>query len=459
MQKHSWLFDSLFKYLVCAILLVVPLYPKFPLVNIPGTFVAVRLEDVLLFGAAIAAVIGIFTNSKLFRNTIAGAIVIYLLVGLFSLISAALVTKTIEPLVGFLHLLRRVEYFIPFFVGLAAIRKAKNLPFYLNVLLVTVFIAFLYGFGQRYFEWPIIITQNEEYSRGIALRWIPGSHINSTFAGHYDLATFLVLVLPFIITSLFVLKGKFTKIILFAAWLCGLWLVVNSASRISLVSYLVSGGIALLLLKKYKGFVALFLVSFLFTLTSPSLQARYKRLFEVSIEKLQNVIIFDYRNILAREALAQDVSSLPQRKDVSPTPPRSPVFEDRSTSIRLNVEWPRAIRAFSKNPILGTGFSSITLATDNDYLRFLGETGLLGLFSFFLIFVRLGVLVLKAFPPAKFFGDLNLAFVTGMIGALPGIFLNAVFIDVFEASKFAIIFWLLLGMFVGLLPNLRKEGA
>src|SRR3990167_10675400 len=53
-----------------------------------------------------------------------------------------------------------------------------------------------------------------------------------------------------------------------------------------------------------------------------------------------------------------------------------PVAEDRSFNIRLKAEWPRAIRAFLKNPVLGTGYSSVGLAVDNDYLRSLAESGI-----------------------------------------------------------------------------------
>ena len=92
---------------------------------------------------------------------------------------------------------------------------------------------------------------------------------------------------------------------------------------------------------------------------------------------------------LVENALAED---FPQRIELEntpiPTEESQPVFEDRSVSIRLNVEWPRAIRAFSKNPLLGTGYSSITLATDNDFLRLLGEVGLVGALAFFLIFAN-----------------------------------------------------------------------
>ena len=61
---------------------------------------------------------------------------------------------------------------------------------------------------------------------------------------------------------------------------------------------------------------------------------------------------------------------------------------ERSGGIRFDYEWPRALNHFKKSPLLGTGFSSLGLATDNDYLRALGETGLLGLLSFLLIFLE-----------------------------------------------------------------------
>jgi len=143
---------------------------------------------------------------------------------------------------------------------------------------------------------------------------------------------------------------------------------------------------------------------------------------------------------------------LPERRTnvVTPMPTPMPVLEDRSSSIRLNVEWPRAIRAFSKNPLLGTGYSSITLATDNDYLRALGETGILGLVAFSLIFIRISEILLTKYSLIKKeFSDIDKSFVAGMMGGSLGILVNALFVDVFEASKFAIIFWILIGILVG----------
>jgi hypothetical protein len=133
----------------------------------------------------------------------------------------------------------------------------------------------------------------------------------------------------------------------------------------------------------------------------------------------------------------------------TPIPPSEPVEPtelavSRSTDIRLKVEWPRALRAFAKNPFLGTGYSSITLATDNDYLRTLGETGALGTLAFLLIFAEISrriFLFLKRAEPG-----FDRTMVLGICGAAMGFLMNAIFIDVFEASKVAFIFWILMGV-------------
>jgi hypothetical protein len=137
-------------------------------------------------------------------------------------------------------------------------------------------------------------------------------------------------------------------------------------------------------------------------------------------------------------------------REASPaaTPVPVPVFEDRSTSIRLTVEWPGAIRAFFKDPLLGTGYSSVGLAVDSDYLRLLAEVGSLGFLGFMLVIARVLFAFASAIPLTKNFSGIKLGFVAGAVGGIFGTLLNAIFIDVFEASKFAIIFWLIVGLAV-----------
>jgi len=459
MQKRIKSLDGILKYLLAAVLLAVPLYPKFPFIKVPGTHVSIRLEDFILAFLALILIFLVLQNIKEFTESkVNRAIGLFLVIGLISLASAIVVTKTVAPHIGFLHWVRRVEYFIPFFAGVLAVKYRRgNLEFFLKVLMITILYAAIYGLGQRYLSWPIIITQNPEYAKGVALRWIAGSHINSSFAGHYDLGSFLVLLLPIYITLFFVIKEFRTRVVLFFVVSAGLWLLSYSGSRISVVSYLVASVLALLLTKKYKAIPMIIIFSLLFFSLSPNLRARYLRIIEVTGQKLKGISQVLYPSNHNVVFAAQELTLPGKRQRVEPTPTPAPIFEDRSTSIRLNVEWPRAVRAFSKNPLLGTGYSSITLATDNDYLRLLGEVGILGFLAFLLIFLRIGKLILSSFPLVKNFKGVELGFLAGVVGVMSGVFLNAVFLDIFEASKFAIIFWLITGLAVGLLLSTKYE--
>lgn len=458
MPKHLSLFDSISKYLIAAVLIIVPLFPKFPLLKIPGSYVAIRFEDVLLVLLAIVLVAKIVPNIKSFlKDDIARAFIVFFGIGLVSLFVGSYLTQTVDFKVGIFHWARRIEYVIPFFAGLLLLKKEKvsdNINFYLKILLLVVGIAFVYGLGQMYLRFPVIITQNEEYSKGVALFWTPGSHINSTFAGHYDMSAFLVIVLPIFITLMFLIKDKISKAILFVVSGSGLWLLINSLSRTGQISYLIAVAVPLLLLRKFKALAAILLISLILIGGSSGLDQRFQRLIYVFTQKATFGRITGYA--VPKFTVYAQESAIPTKRAVpTPTPAPVPVLEDRSASIRLNVEWPRAIRAFLKNPILGTGYSSIDLATDNDFLRILGETGILGLLAFFLIFFRIGQIFVKALPLSDKLPPIEKAFIYGLIGGVLGTFLSAIFIDLFEASKFATLFWLILGYGVYLLRNLE----
>lgn len=452
MLKHLERLSRVIKYGVAAILLAVPLYPKFPFIRIPGTYVSIRLEDFLIAIVSLLVLVFLFPKIKeIVRGRVEQAIFLFLFVSVVSVISGVFLTQTIPLHLGILHWTRRVEYFAPFFIAMALIkgRDPNLIEFIIKVLMLTIFIAFIYGYGQIHSGWPVIITQNEEYSKGIALRWVPGSQLSSTFAGHYDLATFLIFVLPVFITTFFLIRGLFSKIALGGTIFCGLWLLVNTLSRTSILAYFISSSLSLFLAKKYKAIPVVLAVSLIFFGFSSNLLARYIKLLDVV--RIQKILY------ITPYAFAEDMV-IPERRSVAtPTASPTPVFEDRSTSIRLKVEWPRAVRAFSKNPLLGTGFSSITLATDNDYLRLLGEVGILGFLSFILIFLNIGMIVKKTLAVLNRFSGVEMGLTAGVIGAVPGVLLNAFFIDVFEASKFAIIFWLLVGISVSLLKMSKNE--
>ena len=151
--------------------------------------------------------------------------------------------------------------------------------------------------------------------------------------------------------------------------------------------------------------------------------------------------------------------------------PKQRTFSDNaykyglSTAIRLDALWPQAMAGFKKNPLLGSGYSTLTKSsvgqfteaesTDNDYLRLLGETGALGFVSFFsIVFLVLKASVLKL----KGKNDpLVLAFVAGFIALTFGLLINALYIDVFEASKVALIYWSLAGVLLAVIDRDKRR--
>lgn len=447
MLKLTAILKDTSKYILAAIILAVPLYPKFPFINIPGTFVSIRLEDLILFIGSLICLVSIYFNRKEFiKDEINKSIFLYLIVSVISLFSAIFVLQSTVFHIGILHFIRRIEYFFAFFLAVEALRRnPKASDFYLKLLMIVVLASSVYGIGQKYFNFPIIITQNEEFSKGIALRYVAGGHINSTFAGHYDLATFLVLALPIILCAFTIFKDRFSKVFTAFTFLMGLWLLVNTASRISFVSYVISIVFSLIFVKKIRLIPIVLIVSVLFIGTSSNLIVRYNNVIDVFSKKYINFVDTNYQFV--SEVYAKTV----------PTPTSVPVFEDRSTNIRLSVEWPRAFRAFYKNPLLGTGFSSITLATDNDYFRLLGETGILGFLAFMLILFRVISRLLANYPFVSHYSGSDLALIAGTTAAIPGILVNALFIDVFEASKIAILFWLFVGISVVLVKKAKYE--
>jgi len=111
-----------------------------------------------------------------------------------------------------------------------------------------------------------------------------------------------------------------------------------------------------------------------------------------------------------------------------------------------------------KNPLYGTGYSSLTLATDNGYLRLLGEVGILGFVGFTLVGIRIFLVLLKTIPMPKK-PMLDNIYVVGIFSAIPGILLIMMFIDILEASKLASNFWLFVGLAVALVRIKEKKNV
>lgn len=473
MLAHFARFEyPILKWLLAALLIAIPVYPKFPLFNFPGIYVAVRAEDFLL------VLLGFFLSAKVLRdpkqffsNGINQALFLFFAVGLVSLLSGIFVTHTVVPHVGLLHWIRRIEYALPFFAGaLLLIGKREglvkhlNLNFFVQILVLVSIVVFVYAIGQINWGFPVISTQNYEYAKGLALRWIPGARLHSTFAGHYDLAAFVVITLPLFWAFLFASKKIADKVFISIGIATSFWLLIAASSRISIAAYFVGVGAVLWFLNKRLLIVPIFAVSIILMFMMGDLSQRYKQSFESVAGKIpvvRELMIFFYHKsegFLVAPAYAQSENFVaPKRRWASTPEPKGPmIIEDRSTSIRLNAEWPRAVRSLFKNPLLGTGYSSITLATDSDYLRLLGEVGALGFFSFMLVIVRIWKKLWNFVSSSDRKITDEKAFVVGSIGVFLAILVNATFIDIFEASKVALVFWAIMGISVAVATHQSK---
>ena len=477
MQKIVSLFPNILFYLILFLFVFIPLYPKFPFANVAGTFVAIRLED-LIIGLTVSLWVTYLILSgqikSILKDKLIQAVLLFFFIGAVSTFSAIFLTHSVVPHLSLLHFLRRIEFMILLPVVASVVSSRKQLIWILIFLALTVLLVNLYAFGQEYLDWPVISTTNSEFSKGLILRLTPGARVSSTFAGHYDLAVFLAMTIS-ILTALFFAFKKRIKVAVLILGLLSLIVLVMTAARLSFVAAL-AGVISALILTKKRKYILLFILFIAAILIYPSqLRDRFISTITVNIfqqgqryeGKTQDQKARSKLNIptlaIKTSSMSASTSSFASPLGQLPTDitPGEPVDTTqlgvyRSFQIRLNIEWPRAAAAFIKNPFLGTGYSSLGIATDNDILRSLGEVGVLGTVAFVLILIEVSKRIFKSFKDNSKFIRFFSAGVLSMVAAFV---VNGLFIDVFEASKVAAIFWMILGLNLAALsfPHTRES--
>lgn len=449
---------------VLFLFIFIPLYPKFPLVNVAGTFVAVRIEDILIVTTLSIWGIYIVLSGKFktfLKDKLNQALILFFFIGGISLISANFLTHTVSPHLSFLHWARRIEFMMLLPLVATIVKTKKQLISILVIFSIVVLLVNTYALGQQYLSWPVISTTNSEFSKGLILSLSPGARVNSTFAGHYDLAVFLAMTLV-LFTTLFFAVRRILKIAILLLGGLSLFVLIMTAARISFVAA-AFGIFTTLIIGGKKKFLVILVLALVFILVYPS-QLRDRFISTVTVNFLDMGQRYQgqtedqrVRSQLNIPTLAIKTSSQSAETSTFATPsgqtptdiaPGEPVDTTqlgvyRSFEIRLNLEWPRAITSFLKNPALGTGYSSLGIATDNDILRSLGEVGLLGTIAFGLILIEAAKRVWSQMKNSDKFLKY---FSVGVFSIMIAFLINSLFIDVFEASKVASIFWMILGL-------------
>ncbi len=520
----TWLDNNIFKILFIGYIFLIPLYPKFPLIPINFTYIAIRLEDLYFVLLSAVFIVQVLRKRLKINWQVLKWFLAFWISITFSLFAGIFLLKTIDyPQLGVLHTLRRVEYMLPFFFAASLVKSKKDAIFYLKLFLFASFLVMLYGLGQKYFGFPAVQTMNAEYAKGHLLFLTPEARISSTFAGHYDLAAYTIFFIPIALAFYFLTKEKkyYLLTILY------IYILVLTASRISFIAYLLSTFPFLLLLKKYKHILILAIITFIFLYIDKRALNRFSRTFQVKkvlinqktgkvyipqkirpdelpagsfaikieknkfLEKLakektsekdllaaqkealkdialqaglstkEASLIAETQDLEKLEELAKKDKNLREKlKKIKPLiskkkiventqlarkylKPATTILSDISFATRLQVEWPRALGAFLSSPILGFGASALTEATDNDYLRWLGEFGALGTVIF--LYILLKLLLLNSFKAFKRSKEKEKVLFLGYAFGIIALLINAGYIDVFEASKVAFTFWMFSG--------------
>ncbi len=524
------------------LLAFIPLYPKIPLLDVRNTWVYIRAEDFLVL-FVFFTMAALFAKKKItFQTPLTLPILLFWFVGAVSTIHAVLLIfpnlPNVFPNVAFLSLIRHIEYMGVFFMAYLGTDK-KKLPLVISTLAATLIGVILYGFGQKFLNFPAFLTMNEEFAKGIPIHLSELGRVPSTFAGHYDLAAYLVLIIPIMVSLSFSLKNWLIKAALILISLSGFLLLFMTVSRVSFVVLFISLFIVLFFQKRKIALVSIPLViglGLILLSYQPSLFDRFKGTVsevnvlvdvnsgisvghikfvskdyfkdkivlrrtvrdqtdlayaimgkETSVKTATESAIFPQSQIPDKAPLVTAVNistgeNLPSGTGytnlaLSPVIMRLPGFfyelppnlslsstisaqilviqgdfivknaqaYDLSFTTRFQGEWPNAVRAFERNILLGSGYGSVSLAVDNNYLRILAETGILGLIIFLLIFLGVFIYIKKSFGRLD---NLSWGFVLGYGAGVLGLFLNAILIDVFEASKIAFTLWILTGITV-----------
>lgn len=224
-------------FLSLFLLFFIPLYPKLPLVDIKNTWVYVRVEDFLVLLVLFIWFYLLVRKKATLKSPLTVPIFVFWLIGAVATIHGVIIIfptiASVFPNVALLSFLRHIEYLSLFFVAFTSVKNKKFLTYSIITLVVTLILVIAYGFGQKYMSFPAFLTMNEEYAKGIPITVSPLNRISSTFAGHYDLAAYLVLTLPIVASLIFGVKNLFLKAGLLVTTVLGTVLMLMTVSRVS----------------------------------------------------------------------------------------------------------------------------------------------------------------------------------------------------------------------------------
>ena len=433
-------------YILITMIYVITM-PKISIISVPGTHVGIRGEDALIALFLVTFLIKQAVKPSFSYNTyfkkINTRFTLYAVACFLSVLYGIYQGFIDNPLLGFMFLFRKIEYFIFMFLGYLYFRKQKDMKMFFRVIDISVIFLLLVGLLQK--VGAVGAIQSGEYKADATFR------IMSTFSGPYEYAAFLLLITPIYIHRLANGGHK---------WLSVFFLILNAyailitESRISLVAFFI-----ILLIGFWKavkgqalkifilGYVAVACLvgGYLIQNLMPSSAAKTANVqSESPLERFQSLNL---------DAMFLETEYAYKMRDYQTFLVKGPqlYFEgsDLSYSMRMS-KWLNYIDGVQHNPIFGLGLSTTGEAVDGNYIRYLAESGILG----FVLWIILIAFILKLSKHLMKRGVFEGQFV---YLAIISMLISAVFIDVFEASKAAMVLWFIIGAMLNKVYILNED--
>lgn len=415
------------KFMIYLLLTFIAVFPKISILSVSGGTSGIRFEDILVLIIGISILLkevkGYRKKNDLVFIRVEKIFIIYFLFSVFSTIYGN-ICGYISGITSILYLLRKLEYFVLFYIGYYFYREIQGKEDrYLSIIvLIHAILCQLQMLG--------IINS---FTAGGMVSGLTQGRVSSTFNGAYEMSAFLLLIVPFYIYKC-IKKDEITKSVIFIILITTC--IVVSQSRTSLVVEVV---IAVLMLCKYKilkkesfvralCLIVLFLSPALFFLFS---KIDLTRFLNLSINKTIDIfrIAWKYRNFEEYVKFGNWYGDSPYSLT------QMDYMGYDASSYQRFSHWVQLIEGWFKSPVLGCGASFAGNSADGNYIKILSESGIVGLVLWIYLLV-----IIYSFLRIK---DSWILF------SFISLLLGAIFIDLFDSSKVIMMFWFMFGVYLG----------
>jgi O-antigen ligase len=371
----------------------------------------IRLEDIFLIFIFLGWLAKVAVDKRLgfLRfTTLNKPILIYILIGIIST-GLGIITGVLDIRDSFFYLLKYFEYYIIFFMVVNNLKSLRQAKFFIFFILLTCFIVCLYAMARLPVE----------------------ARLSAPFEGEAGepntLAGYLLLMIALMLGLILYSDSALQRLLLLV--LCGLAIVVFvfTLSRGSWIAFFPMLLTFVILGKRYKHYLMLLFIILIIAL--PHISPRRVQ------ERVQDVFTPDKTYYVMGKSYA--VSD--------------------STAERIN-SWKIGFSRWLERPILGYGIPSAGII-DNQYIRVLTETGLLGIIVFIWLMRMIFKVGWQAYISSgenNFVKGVSVGFLAGFIGIL----VQALSISTFIIIRIMEPFWFLAAIVV-MLPQLAglNEGV